>query len=136
MKVNEFFFQLKVLSKDYLQYHVYSTDFSDTTIDLHKNQNTTIEGQIMHVAEMILDQVEDSICEEYHLKDGDELLISLPEIIEVIMIVQTNFMSVLGKVEEKCDDPDQCDAVYKVKMINDDIFNKIPQLAGEVYYGG
>lgn len=135
MTVCEYFHQLRVYARDLMHYHVYSSDPARFEVDLQQEQHMETEGKIGMYVDQIISDIEAELLGEYHFAVDDELLLSLTDILGVIMSVRSKLYDALMGVEKVCDDEICRMAISKVKMIHDDIFSKIPEIAGYVYYG-
>jgi hypothetical protein len=135
MTIRDFIAELNKKCLDGITYNIYISDLYDQEIDLQKQKDEILGNQIHNVLYNIIQAIILDLLSRRNISLDDELRIDLPDFLESVMVVKYSFQELLEKSEQKCVDEDTHQAVVKVRMINDDIFNKIPLIAGEIFHG-
>lgn len=134
MLIPEFIHILNERSIDSIVYNVYLSSGMETEINLDEQYDNGITSEVTNFLTSILGSINVELVKRFGDSETHNLRLELADILQVIKTVQDQFENMLDSAEQHCPQEEQQNAILKIRMITDDIFNKIPQLAGDVFY--
>lgn len=134
MLIPEFIQILNERSLDLIVYNVYTSSGVESEINLDEQRNNNVNTEVKNFLISILETINLELVKRFGDSETHNLELELADILQVINLVQEQFETMLAAAELNCHQEEQKEAIIKVRMINTDIFHKIPKLAGEVFY--
>ncbi len=127
MTVREFLKTLTFRSIESIKYNVYIHS-NNGDIDLSKQKNHVIEKNIANMIYVVIGIIGQNITSNYNLGFDDELNIKIQDLVKSIIFAKQTFNDLLNLQKAS-----NQTALNKVSKLNEDIFNKIPILACDIF---